>query len=126
MFYSNFCDHQLIICTGDASFEEARIGEGMEEDMRVEEDIYPDAARVLWTDETLHERWQREFGDEGGQDGRFAPFDSEVDWRVAEWALKSGVSHRQLDRLLAIPGVRVLLLVPPILTLLILTSWWTK
>ena len=40
--------------------------------MGVEEDIYPDAAQVLWTDETLHERWQREFGDEGGQDGRFA------------------------------------------------------
>ena len=64
---------------------------------------------VLWTDETLHERWQREFGDEGGQDGRFAPFDLEVDWRVAEWALKSGVSHRQLDRLLAIPHIMHLL-----------------
>ena len=73
--------------------------------MKVEEDIYPDVARILHTDDTLHERWKRMFGGEGARDERFAPFDSETDWHVAEWAVKSKVGHKQLDRLLAIPGV---------------------
>ena len=73
--------------------------------MKVEEDIYPDAARILRTNDTLHERWKRMFGGEGARDERFAPFNSETDWHVAEWAVKSKVGHKQLDHLLAIPGV---------------------
>ncbi|KIM54101.1 hypothetical protein SCLCIDRAFT_74926, partial [Scleroderma citrinum Foug A] len=77
-------------------------GGKLEEDMRVEEDIYPNAVRILRTDKTLHEIWKRNFGNEGG-DQKFSPFDSETDWCFAEWAIKSGVGHKQLDRLLAIP-----------------------
>ena len=73
--------------------------------MKVEEDIYPNAARILCTDDTLHKRWKRMFGGEGARDERFAPFDSKTDWHVAEWAVKSKVGHKQLDHLLAIPGV---------------------
>lgn len=87
------------------NIDEEVIQEDLEEDMRVEEDIYPTAARILRTDETLHEGWRRAFGGEGASDLRFAPFNSEVDWRFAEWAIKSGVGHKQLDRLLGIPGV---------------------
>ncbi|KAG1717810.1 hypothetical protein EDB19DRAFT_1899784 [Suillus lakei] len=36
---------------------------------------------------------------------KYAPFTSEIDWRVAQWAVVDGVGHNSLDRLLAIPGV---------------------
>ncbi|KIM60379.1 hypothetical protein SCLCIDRAFT_97257, partial [Scleroderma citrinum Foug A] len=56
-------------------------------------------------DNTLHERWTRDFGGKGESDGRFAPFNLEMDWRLAEWAIKSGVGHKQLDCLLRMPGL---------------------
>lgn len=43
-----------------------------------------------------------------GKDGEphpFAPFSSELDWRVAQWAVKDGPGHNAFDRLLKIPGV---------------------
>ena len=61
----------------------------------------------------LHERWKRDFGGEGVRDGKFTPFNSKMDWRLAEWAIKSVVGHKQLDYLLSIPGVSVLVLVSP-------------
>ena len=73
--------------------------------MKVEEDIYLDMVRILHIDNTLHKRWKRMFGGEGARDERFAPFNSETDWCVVEWAVKSEVGHKQLDHLLAIPGV---------------------
>ncbi|KAJ3816286.1 hypothetical protein EV361DRAFT_813345, partial [Lentinula raphanica] len=39
-------------------------------------------------------------------DQAFAPFASEMDWRIAEWVVKDGIGHKSLDRLLAIPGVK--------------------
>ncbi|KAJ7852764.1 hypothetical protein B0H14DRAFT_3656681 [Mycena olivaceomarginata] len=36
----------------------------------------------------------------------FAPFASELDWRIAEWVIKDGPGHKAFDRLLEIPGVR--------------------
>lgn len=35
----------------------------------------------------------------------FAPFSSELDWRVAHWAVKDGPGHNAFNRLLEIPGV---------------------
>ena len=35
----------------------------------------------------------------------FAPFSSELDWRVAQWAVKDGPGHNAFNRLLEIPGV---------------------
>jgi hypothetical protein len=42
-------------------------------------------------------------GEEG--DKRFAPFASELDWRVARWTVQEGVGHKSFDRLMAIPEV---------------------
>ena len=36
---------------------------------------------------------------------RFTPFASELDWRVACWAIQDGIGHKSFDRLMAIPGV---------------------
>ncbi|EGO28351.1 hypothetical protein SERLADRAFT_405925 [Serpula lacrymans var. lacrymans S7.9] len=61
-------------------------------------------------DETLHQRWRREFfragggGDGGGDRGediemgenpdpKFFPFASEMDWRVACWAIEDDASR---------------------------------
>ena len=89
-----------------------------EEDSQYVETPYPDAGYVTGVDEDLHSKWKRYFGhqnmDEEGdvtmQDGieppgSFAPFASELDWRVASWAIKDGIGHNSFDRLLAIPGV---------------------
>ncbi|TEB25366.1 hypothetical protein FA13DRAFT_1756601 [Coprinellus micaceus] len=39
------------------------------------------------------------------KDNPYAPFTSELDWRVAQWAVKEKVGHSAFDRLLDIPGV---------------------
>jgi hypothetical protein len=44
-------------------------------------------------------------------DIRFHPFTSELDWRIAYWAIKDGPGHNAFDRLLAIPGVCLMFLV---------------
>jgi hypothetical protein len=89
-------------------------------DLRVEVP-HPTAGRVIRIDESVHQRWRREFpgvdeeGDvpmedvvEGSSSGvnRFAPFASELDWRVACWVVQDGIGHKSFDRLMAIPGVR--------------------
>jgi hypothetical protein len=43
--------------------------------------------------------------EEGGEPNPFAPFSSELDWRVAHWAVKDGPGHNALNRLFEIPGV---------------------
>lgn len=35
----------------------------------------------------------------------YAPFSSELDWRIAKWAIKDSAGQAAFDRLLAIPGV---------------------
>ncbi|KAF9470504.1 hypothetical protein BDN70DRAFT_762707, partial [Pholiota conissans] len=43
---------------------------------------------------------------EDGVDGNpFAPFSSELDWRIAQWVVKDGIGHNSFNRLLEIPGV---------------------
>ena len=92
-----------------------------EEDSQYVETPYPDAGYVFGVDESLYSKWKRHFGhqeiDEEGdvtmKDGMeplssFAPFASELDWRVASWAIKDGIGHKSFDRLLSIPGVRCL------------------
>jgi len=39
-------------------------------------------------------------------DNQHTSFSSELDWKVAEWAIKESIGHNAMDRLLAIPGVR--------------------
>jgi len=38
---------------------------------------------------------------------KFSPFNSELDWQIAEWVVKDNIGHNSFDRLLGIPGVRV-------------------
>ncbi|KAG1892509.1 hypothetical protein F4604DRAFT_1566002 [Suillus subluteus] len=88
-------------------------------DMRVE-DVHPTAGKVIHMDETVHQIWRREFGgsDTNGdvvmedlgegtsmKTNMFAPFESELEWRVACWAIQDGIGHKSFDRLMAIPGV---------------------
>ena len=42
-------------------------------------------------------------------DSPFFPFSSELDWRVAQWAVKDGPGHNAFNRLLEIPGVSSLI-----------------
>ncbi|EGO04582.1 hypothetical protein SERLA73DRAFT_68274 [Serpula lacrymans var. lacrymans S7.3] len=79
---------------------------------------HPTAGKVIRMDKTVYERWKREFGAENmdgdmdmdsdksdGSGNIFAPFASELDWRVACWAVQDGIGHKLFDRLMAIPGV---------------------
>ena len=42
------------------------------------------------------------------------PFESEMDWRVASWAINEEAHNGAVDRLLSIPGVCILVLYPKI------------
>jgi uncharacterized Zn finger protein (UPF0148 family) len=89
-----------------------------EEDERVEEEDERARARLRVVD-TLHERWKREFGSSQDMQGdvnmsdvskeedgsKFSPFASELDWRIARWAIQDGIGHKSFDRLMSIPGV---------------------
>ena len=46
-----------------------------------------------------------ELMEEDGEPNPFAPFSSELDWRVAHWAVKDGPGHNAFNRFLEIPGV---------------------
>lgn len=77
---------------------------------------HPTAGIVIRMDETLHQRWKREFSDLSDGDtvmadgweeskGLYHPFASELDWRVACWVVEDGIGHGSFDRLMSIPGV---------------------
>lgn len=78
------------------------------------QDIHPTAGKkVIRMDKDLHNRWAALFEKDPEQEGGvqvpvngFAPFASELDWRVAHWAVRDGPGNNAFDRLLAIPGVR--------------------
>ncbi|KAK6972245.1 hypothetical protein R3P38DRAFT_2524967, partial [Favolaschia claudopus] len=79
-------------------------------------EIHPNAGEVIKMNENLHATWARTFGLSVDRDGDvdmhgpdapngFAPFASELDWRVAQWMVKENPGHKAFDRLLEIPGV---------------------
>ncbi|EGN93464.1 hypothetical protein SERLA73DRAFT_78759 [Serpula lacrymans var. lacrymans S7.3] len=84
------------------------------EDERIEVE-HPTAGKVISMDKTLHQRWRREFIAAGGDgkdvemgeasDPKFFLFASEMDWRVACWAIQDGIGHQSFNWLLSIPGV---------------------
>lgn len=47
--------------------------------------------------------------DNDSENNPFYPFNSELDWRVAQWAIKDNAGHNMFDRLLAVPGVGVMI-----------------
>ncbi|KAG2071686.1 hypothetical protein BDR04DRAFT_1015463 [Suillus decipiens] len=36
---------------------------------------------------------------------RFTPFTSELDWRVAYWAIRGDIGHKSFNRLMTIPNI---------------------
>jgi hypothetical protein len=91
-----------------------------DDDRRVEEPFLG-AGRVVQMDQTLHEKWKKQFAQEYDRDGdatmddtigvdkdaTFYPFASELDWRVASWVIKESPGNKAFDRLLEIPGVSI-------------------
>lgn len=92
------------------------------DDYVVEE--HPQAGQVIRMGRILHEQWKGLVGEgvRGGAGGEgssamrgglpseanvYAPFASELDWKVARWAVQDGVGHGSFDRLLSIPGVGI-------------------
>lgn len=92
-----------------------------DEDSRVEEED-PRHGRVIRMSQTVVETWKAFFAQDlddedrmdideegvGGTQGsldRWKPFASELDWRVAMWAVREDVGQNALNRLLSIPGV---------------------
>ena len=105
---------------GEGSSHDAQqeTGEGEEDTCIIEEHL--SAGRVIRVDETLHQLWRKRFGEEEAQGvdvdmddtgqssssyNTFAPFASELDWRVAHWAVSEGIGHKSFNRLMDIPGV---------------------
>ena len=70
---------------------------------------------VIQMDDSLHARWRIAHnlppedivmdGSHTGPVNIYAPFASEMDWRVAEWVVKEDVGHNSFNRFLQIPGV---------------------
>ena len=85
-----------------------------EQDEQLITDWNEGAGRVIRMDERLHDRWKKLFlhnGDNGASSNTstelnpYAPFASELDWRIAKWVVKDKIGHKSFDRFLAIPGV---------------------
>lgn len=49
------------------------------------------------------------------EDNLFYPFNSELDWRIAQWAIKDNPGQNAFDRLLAVPGVSRIYITWPML-----------
>ena len=57
------------------------------------------------TSYTLDSDGDTAMADDSMTKNTFFPFNSELDWKVAEWAIKDGPGHKAFDQLLSIPGV---------------------
>ncbi|KAJ3493238.1 hypothetical protein NLJ89_g11065 [Agrocybe chaxingu] len=84
---------------------------------------YKGAGKTIGTNNTVHQRWKDLFTnkEESFDDANplndilpeaeapgnpFAPFATEMDWRVARWVVQDGIGHKSFDRFLEIPGLR--------------------
>ncbi|KIM54116.1 hypothetical protein SCLCIDRAFT_31363 [Scleroderma citrinum Foug A] len=98
-------------CGGDGDCNSDR-----DVDECVEGDSFPTAGCIIRMDCMLHEKWRAHFGYEDANgdmamgdaptfEQAFSPFASELDWRVASWAVQEGIGQKTLDWLFSIPGV---------------------
>ncbi|TFY53298.1 hypothetical protein EVJ58_g9528, partial [Rhodofomes roseus] len=92
-----------------------------DEDTRVEE-VDEEAARVLRMVEDAGDVWSRGGSakkrrtetaededrdlEHAGDDNPWDPFDSEMDWKFASWAIQEGLTQTSIDKVLEIPGFR--------------------
>ena len=60
----------------------------------------------------IHARWEALFGYRAGtsnaSDDQYKPFQSRLDWEIAQWAITENITQRSLNRLLEIPQVSLL------------------
>lgn len=79
--------------------------ENSEED-NIPQDIHPTAGKIYRKDIPIQERWHEAITNPNAPNiNIFNPFESEVDWRIAEWFVDEGPSMSANDRLLKIPEV---------------------
>ncbi|KAL1712022.1 hypothetical protein EV715DRAFT_268174 [Schizophyllum commune] len=76
-----------------------------------DEYVLRSAGKVVRMDERFHELWRKMFGDTASdpiarESDAYLPFASELDYRIASWAVNENISQLSFDHLLAIPGVK--------------------
>ncbi|EPS92513.1 hypothetical protein FOMPIDRAFT_23873, partial [Fomitopsis schrenkii] len=74
------------------------------------------AGKILFTDQDMQEKWLKGRGKRGQGSGGdsepasepnpWEPFESEMEWRFASWAVKEGIKLSSIDNALEIPGFR--------------------
>ncbi|KAL1672287.1 hypothetical protein EV122DRAFT_224985, partial [Schizophyllum commune] len=83
------------------------------EDTRVIDEHISAGARIR-IDPKVHDVWRRRFQGTGragdsapsnAPDDLYSPFASELEWRIAHWAVTENIAQNSLNRLLAIPQV---------------------
>jgi hypothetical protein len=67
--------------------------------------VEKDAGYVLRKERPPHSKICDEEGDIDMVENFFHPFNSELDWQIAQWAIKENPGHKAFDRLLSVPGV---------------------
>ncbi|THU96453.1 hypothetical protein K435DRAFT_616219, partial [Dendrothele bispora CBS 962.96] len=69
---------------------------------------YPDdtAGKPIGIDGSIHEKWKKLFeakaSDVGLGNDQFHPFSSELDWKLARWAVSEQISQTSFNKLLEI------------------------
>lgn len=66
--------------------------------------------KVYGIEPTAHARWRALLQTDSGS-GPYRPFNSRLDWEIAQWTLKEKISQKSFDRFLIIPEVRSSVLV---------------
>ncbi|KAJ3728250.1 hypothetical protein C8R42DRAFT_533312, partial [Lentinula raphanica] len=62
------------------------------------------AGKVLRREANVHERWQRILSGESNE--AYKPFNSRLEWEIAQWAVKEKISQSSFNRLLNIPDIK--------------------
>lgn len=102
-------DDERVIEELERGGKRIRMGEGLYQRWR---DHFETAERERVEKEKRRAARQAEAGGTGWEDiggiNSWAPFASKTDWMIAKWAVDEGIGNGQLDRLLEIPGVRII------------------
>ena len=83
----------------------------LEDDSRTGElyyEDYPDAGKILGVQETTQQQWNKTVSPIANTN-IFHPFESELDWKMAEWLINNGPSQSANNQLLKILQVSIIL-----------------
>ncbi|KAF5381819.1 hypothetical protein D9757_008321 [Collybiopsis confluens] len=70
---------------------------------------HPTAGKVIGKDDSVYHKWKNIFLEQSENQTsvkEYFPFASQLDWEVAEWAVKEKISQKSFDRFLQIPQVK--------------------